>query len=323
MGERSASVLLTAREREVASLVGLGLTNRQIGVELGISERTVGAHVQNILNKLGANNRAQIATWSAKTSESLAPSNGTLPAVAARPAITPASPRTGDRARPPFLTIVAVGLASLLIWSDKDIGITPSDTTAHVRHGGLVYQAQLDGSGTGFSIRYSAGNPDASAIRFTKGAAEYSVLKPGGDTGNTLAMPPLATYFAEVELSVKPASAVTFWFDLGTGDISSQFGQHLVYIDTEAEAMQLAYFVYGDHIEYLGPQVPIRRLQAGRPFVVSALVKPPEYRIYLDGALVINVRHEPSAPRQVPSLAVFGNGTGTVRVTAIRVYHLP
>ena len=323
MGDRSTSALLTAREREVASLVGLGLTNRQIGAQLGISERTVGAHVQNILNKLGANNRAQIATWSAKSSQPSGSSNGAASSVAARPAVTPTySPSLGPRPRRPFLIMVAVGLAGLLIWSDKGIGLSPADTRAHVRHGGLAYQAQMDGSGTGFSIRYTLGDPDASAIRFVKGAADYSVLKPGGNTGNSLAMPPLAAYFAEVELSAKPGSAVVFWFDLRTGDGSNRFGQHLVYIDTQAQAMQLAYFVGGDDTEYLGPQVPIERLQAGRRFVVSALVKPPQYQIYLDGTRVIDVRHEPSPARQGPSFAVFGNGTGVVRISAIRVYYL-
>ena len=219
--------------------------------------------------------------------------------------------------------MMAVGLAGLLIWSDKDVGMSPADTEAYVRHGGLAYQAQLDGSGFGFSIRYTLGDSDASAIRFGQGAVEYSVLKPGGNTGNSLAMPPLAAYFAEVELSVRPGSAVIFWFDFFTGDGSNQFGQHLVYIDTQAQAMQLAYFVYGDHTEYLGPQVAIQRLQEGRRFIVSALVKPPQYQIYLDGARVINVRHEPNPPRQGPSFAIFGNGKGTVRVTAIRVYSLP
>jgi len=60
----SAASRLTAREREVARLVGLGFTNRQIANKLFISERTVDTHVQNILNKLGATNRAQIASWS-------------------------------------------------------------------------------------------------------------------------------------------------------------------------------------------------------------------------------------------------------------------
>jgi non-specific serine/threonine protein kinase len=55
--------VLTSREREVAALVAHGQTNRQIATTLVISERTADAHVQNILNKLGFNARAQIATW--------------------------------------------------------------------------------------------------------------------------------------------------------------------------------------------------------------------------------------------------------------------
>jgi non-specific serine/threonine protein kinase len=54
---------LTAREREVAALVGRGLTNRQISSELHLSERTVHNHVRNILSKLGLRSRAQIAVW--------------------------------------------------------------------------------------------------------------------------------------------------------------------------------------------------------------------------------------------------------------------
>ena len=54
---------LTAREREVAALVALGHTNREIAAALVVSERTADAHVQNILNKLGFSSRAQIAAW--------------------------------------------------------------------------------------------------------------------------------------------------------------------------------------------------------------------------------------------------------------------
>ena len=55
--------VLTAREREIAALVANGQTNRQSANTLVISERTADAHVQNILNKLGFNARAQIASW--------------------------------------------------------------------------------------------------------------------------------------------------------------------------------------------------------------------------------------------------------------------
>jgi non-specific serine/threonine protein kinase len=52
---------LTHREREVAELVGRGLTNRQIGKELVVSERTVEKHIANILKKLGLHSREQVA----------------------------------------------------------------------------------------------------------------------------------------------------------------------------------------------------------------------------------------------------------------------
>jgi DNA-binding CsgD family transcriptional regulator/Flp pilus assembly protein TadD len=54
---------LTAREREVATLVAQGKTSREIAEMLVISERTAEAHVSNILGKLGFTSRAQIAAW--------------------------------------------------------------------------------------------------------------------------------------------------------------------------------------------------------------------------------------------------------------------
>jgi DNA-binding CsgD family transcriptional regulator len=54
---------LSPRELEVARLVGRGLTNKQIGQTLYVSERTAENHVQHILTKLGLRNRSQIAAW--------------------------------------------------------------------------------------------------------------------------------------------------------------------------------------------------------------------------------------------------------------------
>jgi DNA-binding NarL/FixJ family response regulator len=59
---------LGKREAEVARLVADGLSNKQIGARLFISERTVDSHVRNILNKLGFGSRAQIAGWIASSS---------------------------------------------------------------------------------------------------------------------------------------------------------------------------------------------------------------------------------------------------------------
>jgi DNA-binding CsgD family transcriptional regulator len=56
---------LTIREFEVARQIAAGLTNAQIATELFVSPKTVSAHVEHILAKLGANRRAEIAAWAA------------------------------------------------------------------------------------------------------------------------------------------------------------------------------------------------------------------------------------------------------------------
>jgi ATP/maltotriose-dependent transcriptional regulator MalT len=60
---RSASDGLTAREREIASLIADGLSNHDIAKKLVISELTVDVHVKHILGKLGFRSRAQVAGW--------------------------------------------------------------------------------------------------------------------------------------------------------------------------------------------------------------------------------------------------------------------
>ncbi|MER7334317.1 MULTISPECIES: AAA family ATPase [unclassified Micromonospora] len=51
--------VLTAREREVLAAVAEGLTNREIGQRLFISERTIGVHVSHIFDKLQVRTRVQ------------------------------------------------------------------------------------------------------------------------------------------------------------------------------------------------------------------------------------------------------------------------
>mgnify|MGYP001248597235 CR=1 FL=1 len=52
---------LTPRERDVLALLGDGLSNRDLGLRLGISERTARTHVSNVLTKLGVASRTQAA----------------------------------------------------------------------------------------------------------------------------------------------------------------------------------------------------------------------------------------------------------------------
>ncbi|WP_162460171.1 MULTISPECIES: LuxR C-terminal-related transcriptional regulator [unclassified Mycolicibacterium] len=59
----TASGQLTARESQIAELVAHGMTNKQIASNLVIAPRTVDAHVQHVLTKLGFNSRVQIAAW--------------------------------------------------------------------------------------------------------------------------------------------------------------------------------------------------------------------------------------------------------------------
>jgi predicted ATPase/DNA-binding CsgD family transcriptional regulator len=67
--DRPGAGLLARREAEVARLVADGLSNKEIGARLFISEHTVDSHVRSILNKLGCSSRAQIAAWMAAPSE--------------------------------------------------------------------------------------------------------------------------------------------------------------------------------------------------------------------------------------------------------------
>ncbi len=60
-GPSSALASLSPREREVASLVAEGCSNKQIARQLAISEPTVKDHVHHILTKTGCPNRAAVA----------------------------------------------------------------------------------------------------------------------------------------------------------------------------------------------------------------------------------------------------------------------
>jgi DNA-binding NarL/FixJ family response regulator len=54
---------LTPREHEVLNLVRLGVTNREIGEQLHISEGTVKTHITHLLSRLNLKNRSQLAIY--------------------------------------------------------------------------------------------------------------------------------------------------------------------------------------------------------------------------------------------------------------------
>ncbi|MCF6506173.1 LuxR family transcriptional regulator [Blastococcus sp. MG754426] len=60
------AAVLTPREQSVLALLAKGRTNRQIGAELYISEKTASVHVSNILAKLGANGRTEAVAIAAQ-----------------------------------------------------------------------------------------------------------------------------------------------------------------------------------------------------------------------------------------------------------------
>ncbi|MBN1439568.1 MAG: response regulator transcription factor [Anaerolineales bacterium] len=57
---------LTQRESEILNLVARGLTNKQIGYLLGISEQTVKNHLTSLLRKIGASDRTQAVVYALK-----------------------------------------------------------------------------------------------------------------------------------------------------------------------------------------------------------------------------------------------------------------
>ncbi len=62
LGAQPQAEILTGRELEVLQLAARGLTNRAIGRELGISDRTVQGHLANVYGKLGVSSRTEAVT---------------------------------------------------------------------------------------------------------------------------------------------------------------------------------------------------------------------------------------------------------------------
>jgi DNA-binding NarL/FixJ family response regulator len=62
--DEPSAAQLTPREVEVLHLVAGGMTDREIGLALGISTRTVETHVAHVMQRLGVHDRAAaVAAW--------------------------------------------------------------------------------------------------------------------------------------------------------------------------------------------------------------------------------------------------------------------
>ena len=59
----STLTVLSPRELDVASMVGIGEQNKLISSRLSISEKTVKGHLTNIFKKLGLSSRTQLALF--------------------------------------------------------------------------------------------------------------------------------------------------------------------------------------------------------------------------------------------------------------------
>ena len=64
--EEARIAALSQREREVLDLIAEGLTNKQIGAQLFLAEKTVKNHVSSLLAKLGMERRTQAAVYGAE-----------------------------------------------------------------------------------------------------------------------------------------------------------------------------------------------------------------------------------------------------------------
>ena len=60
---------LTPQERRILDLIAEGMTNRQIGEQLFLAEKTVKNYVSNLLAKLGMSRRTEAAAYAARLSE--------------------------------------------------------------------------------------------------------------------------------------------------------------------------------------------------------------------------------------------------------------
>ena len=95
-------------------------------------------------------------------------------------------------------------------------------------------------------------------------------------------------------------------------------------VDTLDESLQLLHFCQPQPCqpEQLTDRVPIPLLQTEREVTLTSVVDVDQYRVYLDGELVIDLSYSEVGPRPTPlGVSAFGR-IGVVRVIGARVYEM-
>jgi len=77
-GGRPQSFGLTRRELEIVERIARGRSNREVGLEFSICERTVKHHLTNIYNKLGVSSRLALALFARDNQILAAPQESSL-----------------------------------------------------------------------------------------------------------------------------------------------------------------------------------------------------------------------------------------------------
>lgn len=67
--DEEALSVLSPQERRILVLIGEGRTNRQIGDEMDLAEKTVKNYVSNVLTKMGMSRRTEVAAYAARLDE--------------------------------------------------------------------------------------------------------------------------------------------------------------------------------------------------------------------------------------------------------------
>lgn len=189
---------LTRREREIASLVAHGLTNREIAERLFIAERTAEGHVESIRNKLGFRSRTQIAAWVVQQERAEAPTSGDGAVAMGR--IQPAAPDADPAgASPPPL-------------APKRTGRRPAwrpDAHPRVSLAGLACIALVAGAGVTMLVR--AIFPPANLRAPANGPAIQTIAGTGAQASSADGATALSTSLDHpVAVAIDASGAVVF-----------------------------------------------------------------------------------------------------------------